>query len=196
MTLAHKHGWQTFYTDFSPLKNHRQRLTLLQNNIQNCRLFVYDSHNLLLVEQVSDKQEYGARTIRPKIHKLLPTLNHTIRYTLPAAHKSAQELLKEKPVWETQTKNFDGGLQTLKDFCEQKLCTYNEYRNDPCLRQTSGLSPFLHYGTISPFRIYDTVLKYKEEEPVGTDAFLEEFIIRRELSENFCWYNEQYDSFA
>lgn len=36
--------------------------------------------------------------------------------------------------------------------------------------------------------------KYKKKYKESVEAFLEELIIRRELSDNFCHYNEHYDS--
>lgn len=36
--------------------------------------------------------------------------------------------------------------------------------------------------------------KYKNNYKEGVDAFREEAIVRRELSDNFCFFNEHYDS--
>ncbi|MBP1734596.1 MAG: Deoxyribodipyrimidine photo-lyase photolyase (Photoreactivating enzyme), partial [Deltaproteobacteria bacterium] len=81
----------------------------------------------------------------------------------------------------------------LKRFIEGKLGRYDSDRNDPNKDGQSGLSPFLHFGHISAQRIALEVMK---ENAAGEsrDAFLEELIIRRELSDNFCFYNDQYDS--
>jgi deoxyribodipyrimidine photo-lyase len=54
------------------------------------------------------------------------------------------------------------------------------------------MSPYLHFGQISPLFI---ALKVKETRSPGVEAFLEELIVRRELSMNFVFYNEKYDSF-
>jgi deoxyribodipyrimidine photo-lyase len=53
------------------------------------------------------------------------------------------------------------------------------------------MSPYLHFGQISPLWIAFQALKTKSP---GTEAFLEELIVRRELSMNFVYYNERYDS--
>ena len=53
------------------------------------------------------------------------------------------------------------------------------------------MSPYLHFGQISPLFI---ALKASETKSPGTEAFLEELIVRRELSMNFVFYNEKYDS--
>lgn len=60
-------------------------------------------------------------------------------------------------------KSFIGGeneaMKRLDDFIEQKLLKYSELRNDPSLNYTSNLSPYLHFGMISPVYIYLEVKK-------------------------------------
>lgn len=46
---------------------------------------------------------------------------------------------------------------------------------------------------ISPVYIYNETMKHKASE--SRSQFLEELIVRRELSFNFCHYNPNYDSF-
>jgi deoxyribodipyrimidine photo-lyase len=51
----------------------------------------------------------------------------------------------------------------------------------------SNLSPYLHFGQISAQRVALAVMASKRK----SDAFLEEpeeLIVRRELSNNFCYY--------
>jgi deoxyribodipyrimidine photo-lyase len=50
----------------------------------------------------------------------------------------------------------------------------------------------LHFGQISPLLI---ALEVIETKSPGREAFLEELIVRRELSMNFVFYNGQYDSY-
>ena len=54
------------------------------------------------------------------------------------------------------------------------------------------MSPYLHFGQISPLYI---ALKVTRKNGLAKDAYLEELIVRRELSMNFVFYNEKYDSF-
>ena len=54
------------------------------------------------------------------------------------------------------------------------------------------MSPYLHFGQISPLYI---ALKVMGTKSPGQEAYLEELIVRRELSMNFVFYNEKYDSF-
>jgi deoxyribodipyrimidine photo-lyase len=50
----------------------------------------------------------------------------------------------------------------------------------------------LHFGQISPVYIARKVL---DTDSPGKEDYLEELIVRRELSMNFVFYNERYDSF-
>lgn len=66
---------------------------------------------------------------------------------------------------------------------------------DPNADALSNLSPWLHFGQISAQRCILEVNKYKEKYIKSVNAYLEETIIRRELSDNFCFYNPDYDNF-
>lgn len=57
----------------------------------------------------------------------------------------------------------------------------------------SELSPYLHYGHLAPQRLALEVSRSGAPE-ADKEAYLEELLIRRELSDNFCLYNDQYDS--
>jgi deoxyribodipyrimidine photo-lyase len=82
----------------------------------------------------------------------------------------------------------------MKNFLDKKIYTYDRYSNDPAKDTLSNLSPYLHFGQISAQRVALEVLKSGASQD-NKDAFLEELIIRRELSDNYCFYNNNYDSF-
>jgi deoxyribodipyrimidine photo-lyase len=84
--------------------------------------------------------------------------------------------------------------KTLRRFIAQRLASYDEGRNDPNLDAQSDLSPYLHFGQIAPQRVALEV-KAVAKPRASVAAFLEELIVRRELSDNFCFYNERYDQF-
>jgi deoxyribodipyrimidine photo-lyase len=96
----------------------------------------------------------------------------------------------------------------LQEFLQKKLSRYNEDRNDPTLDGQSNLSPYLHFGQLSAQRVVlsvlasaqidiSDVLDKKKNGASGkrgsVSAFIEELVVRRELSDNFCFYNSQYD---
>jgi len=78
----------------------------------------------------------------------------------------------------------------LRRFLEKGLPQYADFRSDPRRDVTSGLSPYLHFGQISPVEVAWEVSRVGGP---GADAFLEELIVRRELALNFVWYNPDYD---
>ncbi|HET8798034.1 MAG TPA: deoxyribodipyrimidine photolyase [Thermoanaerobaculia bacterium] len=86
----------------------------------------------------------------------------------------------------------DAALARLGAFVEDGLRGYANERNKS-LRHLSGLSPYLHFGHIGIHEIAAYVLRSSAPDE-DVDAFLEESIIRRELSFNLCFYNSRYDS--
>ena len=89
------------------------------------------------------------------------------------------------------------GLKRLKEFAETQLAGYDERRNHPEMRGTSQMSPYLHYGHISPITIAlavkDAVKRGKATQDVA-DKYLDELIGWRELAVLFCKYNPNYDN--
>ena len=59
----------------------------------------------------------------------------------------------------------------------------------------SDLSPYLHFGHISPREVAIKVRKAAKNNSSALEEFWEELIIRRELSFNFIYYNRMYDKF-
>ena len=163
----------TFILDKAYLKEDKARTSKLVDFARNQEITVIevDSNVFQPVRDVSQKEEYSARTIRNKIWRLflqpLVLMSEDITYGEQVAH------------------------QKLETFIEDKM-RYYEDRNDPSLDYVSGLSPFLKYGLISPNVIYEIVMDEKRQ---GSEPFLEELIVRRELAYNFVCYNEGYDDF-
>lgn len=60
------------------------------------------------------------------------------------------------------------------------------------MNYSSNLSPYLHFGQISPF-LY-IALKIIKSDIKSKKDFLEELITRRELAMNYIYYNKNYDS--
>ena len=79
----------------------------------------------------------------------------------------------------------------LDHFIAEKLNDYPELSSDPNADCTSHLSPYLHFGQISPIYI---ALKVMDTESTGKEEFLEQLIVRRELGFNFVYYNQNYDN--
>jgi deoxyribodipyrimidine photo-lyase len=84
-------------------------------------------------------------------------------------------------------------LRLLRDFVNKKLKTYDHERNHPEVDGTSRLSPYLHFGQISPVSVALEVLNASAPQ-VAKEAFLDQLITWRELSVNFVRHSELYDT--
>ena len=88
-------------------------------------------------------------------------------------------------------KDFLGGTgeakKRLREFVAGKLSSYPEERNDPNADAVSHMSPYLHFGQISP--LYDRPRSARSPGTRRPRSILEELIVRRELSLNFVYYN-------
>lgn len=89
---------------------------------------------------------------------------------------------------------FKAGIRELEAFCASRLRNFNAKRNDPLSNSLSNLSPWIRFGQISAQRCILTVRQYRSKYPESVAAYCEEAIVRRELSDNFCYYNANYDS--
>ncbi len=80
-------------------------------------------------------------------------------------------------------------------FVKEKLKNYTIDRNDPNKNSVSNLSPYLHFGQISSQRVVLESVKSKRITNLK-GSFYDEIIVRKELSDNFCYYSPDYDSFS
>jgi deoxyribodipyrimidine photo-lyase len=175
----------------------------------DCPLIQVEADVIVPVEGASPKEEYAAATIRPKITKkldffLAPLDEHEPfvdslslefdSFGIDDVEKAISKLRIDRIV--KKVRSFHGGTEEAKShleiFLESKLDRFPELRNDPTFDYLSHMSPYLHFGQISPLFI---ALKVKKTRSPGIEAFLEELVVRRELSMNFVFYNEKYDSF-
>lgn len=191
--------------DFSPLRAHRHWREELARRSPVAGLEV-DAHNVVPAWVASPKAEIGARTLRPKIHALLadyltdlpPLVRHpfggpsetpppwdTLLKDLPADRS-----IPDAPGWRGGE---SAGAKALGLFLTQRLEGYDTGRNDPTADATSHLSAALNFGHLSAQKTAWEVRRRALDTPSG-DAFLEQLIVRRELSDNFCLYNPHYDA--
>eukprot|EP01090_Pellita_catalonica_P017646 TRINITY_DN5371_c0_g1_i1.p1 TRINITY_DN5371_c0_g1~~TRINITY_DN5371_c0_g1_i1.p1 ORF type:complete len:551 (+),score=90.92 TRINITY_DN5371_c0_g1_i1:114-1655(+) len=156
----------------------------------------------------------------PDTHKLLSSLapvpsphkKQKVEISLPAWPKESPNI-----DWEAIRKNaLQAGLDaqvgevdwilpgekaaasSLQTFITKRLEKYATKRNDPSVEGAlSDLSPYFHFGQLSSQRAALTAQKCESTSKaakVGFDAFFEEVVVRKELADNFCYYNQQYDS--
>jgi deoxyribodipyrimidine photo-lyase len=203
-----EHDASCLVTDFDPLSIKRSWKKAVSNAIA-IPFYEVDAHNIVPCLHVSQKQEYGAYTLRPKILKALPEFlvpfprlrTHPFPFVGKTKGVDWRLLTDRLPVdgsvgevrWIIPGERAAG--KALQKFLRCGLSDYAQKRNDPCLDGQSGLSPYLHFGQIAGQRVALAVMSSTPPKE-SRDAFLEELIIRRELSDNFCIYNMNYDSFG
>ncbi len=175
-----------------------------------------DSNGIIPMSKF-DKEEYAAYTIRPKIKKLLD------RYLVTLANETVEhpsidieidadfetlvtaEIIPElvagcdidhsvpaSMVYHGGTAN---GRERLQIFITDILCNYDKARSKPDQDGSSRLSSYLHFGYLSPLEIALAV-RDADAPQESIDAYLEELIVRRELSYNMTRFNDRYDSLA
>jgi deoxyribodipyrimidine photo-lyase len=172
-----------------------------------------ESDVVVPVGAASDKEEIGARTLRPRIHRLLNDYlkalpSHAVkRSSLKLGLKSdldpgdpettLRRIRGDRSV--RQVKRFRGGYSQarfrLDAFIREQLRGYATKRNEPADWHSSMLSPYLHFGQISPLEVALAVRRSRRGCADDRAALLEELIVRRELAVNFVRFNKRYDSY-
>ena len=164
------------------------------------------------------KEEWAARTIRPKVSRLLPgyllpisdlTTTHPLEEPPcePGPTHAPLSLLEHLPIERSVTPSplFRGGQseaeKRLHTLLHTRLTNYDQRRNHPEQAGTSELSAYLHFGQISVQRLAWEVAQtdagqsdLEAKLETGRAAFLEELIVRRELAINFALRNPHYDT--
>ena len=175
-----------------------------------CVLCEVETNLIVPVEEASSKEDFSAGTFRPritqKLHHYLAPLHHrqpkldSLGMTFPTIDcDDMDEILSKLDIDRSVGKvdTFHGGTnearRRLGDFLRNKLDRFAELRNDPTVDYVSHMSPYLHFGQISPLYV---ALEVEQTSSAGKEAFLEELIVRRELSHNFVFYNHHYDTIA
>ena len=174
------------------------------------------------VNVASDHHESAARTLRPKIHRLWETYLTDLPET-PVRHRSAGPKasaglklpasdidvtdpvaalakldLPDRTVHPVQ--RLAGGQveahRLLERFLTHELQAYTERRNEPAEQHSSLMSAYLHFGHVSPVELALAVREHKQATPDDREKYLEELIVRRELSMNFAEYVPDYDRYS
>jgi deoxyribodipyrimidine photo-lyase len=178
-----------------------------------CPVFEVESDIVVPVRTASQKAEYAARTLRPKIERLLDEYLVELRPT-PLEHESTGMRLAGVEIGgvDTTLARLDidrsvppvpihrggeaGALRALERFVAGPLDGYAANRNRPERDYVSYLGMHLHFGQLSPVRAAMRVDRSDRGSADDRAAFLEELIIRRELACNFAEYTADYDRFS
>ncbi|HEV7643214.1 MAG TPA: deoxyribodipyrimidine photo-lyase [Pyrinomonadaceae bacterium] len=177
-------------------------------------VYAVDSNGIIPMSKF-EKEEYAAYTIRPKIRKLWPEYSKPFEDArvkidslklkidcpdIKVTDKNIAELVaacdidhsvKPSPLYRGGSGN---ARARLKLFLKEIFPDYDETRNEASVDGSSRLSMYLHFGFISVYEIVEAVNKLKHAPKESKKAFLEELVVRRELSFNFTRHNAKYDS--
>ena len=179
----------------------------------DCRVVLVEGDVIVPLQVVSNKAEYAARTIRPKIHKQLA--GYLTDFKRTTVKKSSLNLDIEgidlKNIGAVLQKMkidrnvppvsnfFKGGSsqagQIFKGFLHRRLARYVDNRNQPQTDDISHMSPYLHFGQISPLYLALQIQQTDSRLKAAKESFLEELIVRRELAMNFVNFTPAYDSY-
>jgi deoxyribodipyrimidine photo-lyase len=179
-----------------------------------CRVVQVEGDVVVPVETASPKHEIAARTLRPKLNRLLPD------YLVPLEERQvahgATELrfestlgLDDVPRLVASLKadqgvrpvrRFRGGTSQaearLRHYLGAPFAHYATVRGRPEAGAASHMSPYLHFGQISPVAIALAVQVATTGDADDKAAYIEEVVIRRELAANHIYYEARYDDYA
>lgn len=208
LEFVRAHDMGAVIADFCPLKLPMSWIDDVRKNLpKDIPICQVDAHNIVPCWHASSKQEIAARTIRSKINGKLDEF--LTEFPPVVKHPYSTETKFQSNDWETGLETvkadeprdeikwakpgYKNGIRELEDFIETRLKRYAEERNNPLSNAVSNLSPWFHFGMISVQRCILEVKEYRELYKESVDSFMEEAIVRKELSDNFCFYNDKYD---
>ena len=179
-----------------------------------CPVVEVESDVVVPLEVVSDKAEYAARTIRPKIHRHLESYLVDLKPT-KARHPSlglkvsgldpdhTGALLRKlnldrsvPPVSDLFKGGTSRAVKRFDGFMRHRLNYYDQHSNQPQTNDISHMGPYLHFGQISPLYLALKISRAPDSLKAAKDAFLEQLVVRRELAMNFAFYTADYDAYA
>lgn len=203
LALAAELGAGALVTDFNPVRPATDWQAAVAAAAP-CAVHQVDAHNIVPCWAASDRREWGARTLRPKLARALPTWlvePPAARAPLapwPGPLPATDWLALGEPslvaagggyAWRPGTA---AATAALNRFVAEGLAGYPDGRGDPNRDGQSDLSPYLHFGHLSAQRAAWAVAR-SGGPPDAVAAFLEQLIVRRELADNFCHHAPDYD---
>ena len=208
LAMAAEAAWVV--TDVGYLRIQRKWRKAVERGL-GCPYTEVETDVVVPVKTASGKEEYGARTLRPKL------LARVDDFLGPVDFQGYGEKGRGFPLASSETIDveslagrvtgstgmspailFRGGYseagKRLGAFIAERLSDYPKRARDPVAQCQSDLSPYLHFGQISPVEIILAV-RYSGAPEEAKEAFVEQLLVRRELAINFVHYNPGYDQY-
>ncbi|MCS7198369.1 MAG: deoxyribodipyrimidine photo-lyase [Candidatus Bipolaricaulota bacterium] len=186
--LRHQRAWRQYLAERAP-----------------CLVIEIEGDAIVPVETAYSRAAVSAAVLRRRLQPLIPRFLRPLHERAPQVKARFSEPTLDPTVPERLLAlldvdrtvgpvDFPSGTRAararLHNFLQKHLPRYAELRSDPRYEVTSRLSPYLHFGQISPVEIAWEVARLNAP---GASVFLEELIVRRELAINFVWYTPSYD---
>lgn len=198
-----QHSIGMLITDFDPL-NHKKEWKQRIIDTISIPMIEVDAHNIVPCWIASEKQEYNAFFFRKKLDRHLQQYLQDfpqLQKQRKTANLGLFAKIGEQTHWPAINNNLsimrfypsgeDAAIKRFNHFLLNQSPDYHLNRNNPTLEGTSRLSPYLHFGQVSAQRM---ALEYSKT--IGKidlkESFLDQLIVRKELSDNFCHYNRNY----
>jgi deoxyribodipyrimidine photo-lyase len=178
-----------------------------------CRVIQVEGDVVVPVATASGKHEVGARTLRPKLHRIweeyiVPLQTRRVAHPATALNVASDLDLSDVAAAlraldidhsVAPVRRFQGGASVartrLKAYLAKPFAQYAKNRGAPEAGAASRMSPYLHFGQISPVEIALAVRAAPAGDDADRSAYLEELIVRRELAMNHVVYDEHYDTY-
>lgn len=223
-SLAKEVSPHTIYFDFSPLRNSRRLQKKVASNVQCAvkvvdthnivPVWVTSDKEEFAAHTIRRKihkliEEWAVEPDNIKKHP------HAIKLKKYATWAEVDKVVSNVPasgISHGFTSGEAAARKKLVAFISTGLDSYAADRNVATKDAQSDLSPYLHYGQLSSLRVLLDILDSSSHPPQlftsfklpshdgtptksdGIDAFVEELVVRKELSDNFCFYSKSYDS--
>jgi len=178
-----------------------------------CPVVQVESDVLVPVETAAATAQIGARTLRPRIHRVLAdyridlpsapvnvaTLSHGLEtMAMDDIATVLNSLAIDRSVGAVSGFYRGGATEARRRFdafVEHRLARYAANHNQPQTGDTSGLSAYLHFGQISALELVLALDRAGKPTP-ASQAFVEQLVVRRELACNFTHFTPDYDAYT
>jgi deoxyribodipyrimidine photo-lyase len=177
------------------------------------RLVQVEGDVVVPVEVASDRHEFAARTLRPKIMRRVDDFLNAmparkVKHRADALKLASEldfsnsaavlaEMTLDRSV--APVARFQGGeteaRRRLKAYLRSGFAGYGADRGKPEAGAASHMSPYLHFGHISPVELALAIRGAKGGGPEDRSAYVEEVVVRRELAMNHIHYTQHYDRY-
>ena len=179
-----------------------------------CAVIQVESDVVVPVDTASNKREFGARTLRPKVLRLaedflapLPRVRiqcSSLRMRVRRERLTDLDALLGrlkldrgvKPVSHLFCGGNSSARRQFQAFLKRHLPDYRDHRNQPQTDDVSHMSKYLHFGQVSPVWLMLNARKHFRAGRANVYSFVDELLVRRELAMNWVEHTPNYDRYS